>query len=72
MSDFRIDGRSEIQEIKIIGDWAWCWTNLSIVVTPLAGGAPIKRAGNTLSIFQKRAGKWLLYRDANLLAVVKD
>lgn len=72
MKDFRIDGESEIQEVKVVGDWAWCWTKLSIVVTPLAGGPPIKRAGNTLSIYQKQSGKWVLYRDANLLAVVKD
>gem|GEM_PF-6349159 len=32
-------------------------------------GNPIHRAGNTLSVFKKdySAGRWLLYRDANML-----
>ena len=35
------------------------------------GGAPVKRAGNTLSVLRKEAGgKWVLFRDANMLAVV--
>ena len=71
LRQFRLEASSEIQEIRITGEWAWCWTNLSIIVTPLKSGAPIKRAGNTLSILQKQAaGKWLLVRDANMLAVV--
>ena len=64
-----IDGQSEIQEIKVFGDWAYLWSKLSMTVTPKPSGAPIKRSGNTLSILQKRAGKWLLYRDASLLAL---
>ena len=65
-----VDGTSEIQEIKILGDWAWLWTTLSVVITPRKGGAPVRRAGNTLSILQKQAGAWVIVRDANMLAVV--
>jgi uncharacterized protein (TIGR02246 family) len=72
LKDFRLEGNSEIQEIQVSGDWAYCWTKLTVVVTPLAGGAPIKRRGNTLSVYRKQSGKWLLYRDANLLTVVQD
>jgi uncharacterized protein (TIGR02246 family) len=64
-----IDGQSEIQEIKVFGDWAYLWSKLSVTITPKSSGAPIKRSGNTLSILQKQSGKWVLYRDANLLAV---
>jgi len=63
-----IDGQSEIQEIKVLGDWAYLWTKLSVTITPKPSGTPIKRSGNTLSILKKQSGKWLLYRDANLLA----
>ncbi len=59
----------EIQEIRIMGEWAYCWNHLSVVVTP-RGGAPVTRCGNSLSILQKRAGSWLLVRDANMLTVV--
>ena len=65
-----IDGTSEIQEIKVIGDWAFMWTKLSVVVTPRDGSQPMERAGHTLSILKKEQGKWVLARDANLLAPV--
>jgi hypothetical protein len=41
-----------------------------VVITPPNGAAPIKRAGNTLSILQRQADNWLIARDANMLAVV--
>jgi uncharacterized protein (TIGR02246 family) len=69
LQDFDIDGKSEIQELKILGAWAYAWTSLSVAITPKAGGASIKRSGNTLSIFHKEAGRWVLYRDANMLAM---
>src|SRR5215213_8732052 len=64
-----IDGSSEIQEIKILGDWAFMWTRLKVVMTP-PGGQAMERAGHTLTILHKEAGRWLLARDANLLAPV--
>jgi uncharacterized protein (TIGR02246 family) len=62
----RIDGVSEIQEIKVSGDHAFMWSRLSVSVTP-PSGERIERAGHTLSVFRKENGKWLLARDANLL-----
>ena len=68
--DVDIDGRSEIQEITVLGDWAYVWTTLTITVTPKSGGAPVRRSGPTLSILQKQNGKWVIVRDANMLTVV--
>ncbi len=65
----QIDGRSEIQEIRISGDYAYLWSRLSVEVTP-PGGMTIKRAGHTLSVLRKEGGRWLLARDANLLSPV--
>lgn len=65
----RFDGTSEIQEIKILGDWAFMWTKLTVVVTP-PDAKPMTRAGPTLSILKKQNGKWVLARDANMLATV--
>ena len=70
LQPFHLDATSEIQEVKVLGEWAYLWTKLSVVVTPKKGGAPVKRAGHTLSILQKQAGAWVIVRDANLLAVV--
>ena len=44
------------------------WTKLSVVVTQPGNAEPITRAGHTLSILKKQNGKWVLARDANMLA----
>ncbi|HWP56386.1 MAG TPA: SgcJ/EcaC family oxidoreductase [Candidatus Acidoferrales bacterium] len=67
----KIDGTSEIQEIKVVGNWAFMWTRLRVVATLPDGSPPIERAGHTLSVLKKENGKWLLARDANLLAPVR-
>jgi|SRR5690348_11995957 uncharacterized protein (TIGR02246 family) len=66
----QIEGRSEIQEVVVSGDIAFMWTKLSMVVTPPNGQAT-QRAGHTLSVLKRVGGKWLLARDANLLAPVQ-
>ena len=66
----KIDGTTEIQEIQVSGDWAFMWTRLSVVVTP-EGGQSMERAGHTLTVLRRLTGKWLLARDANLLATVQ-
>lgn len=66
----RFDGSSDIQEIKVLGDWAFMWQKLTVAVTPPNGAPPITRAGHTLTIFNKQNGKWVLARDANMLAPV--
>jgi uncharacterized protein (TIGR02246 family) len=66
----QFEGSSEIQEIRILGDWAFMWTKLTVAVTPPGGAQAMKRAGHTLSILKKQNGKWLLARDANMLAPV--
>jgi uncharacterized protein (TIGR02246 family) len=68
----QFEGKSEIQEIQVLGDWAYMWTNLKVIVTPPGGTSPITRAGNTLTILKKQNGKWVLVRDANMLAVVQS
>ena len=68
----QFDGRSEIQEIKILGDWAFMWSKLTVVVTPPGGAQSLTRAGHTLTIFKKQNGKWVLARDANMLVPVSN
>ena len=70
LNHVRIDGTSDIQEVQIVGDWAYCWNHLSIQITPLHSGSPQRRSGYTLSIFRKNSeGAWLLARDANMLTL---
>jgi uncharacterized protein (TIGR02246 family) len=67
-----IDATNEIQEIRILGDWAYLWQKLTVVMTPPHGVQSITRTGHTLTIYHKQNGRWLLARDANMLAVASD
>jgi uncharacterized protein (TIGR02246 family) len=67
----KFDGTSDIQEIKVVGDWAFMWTRLSVIVTPSDGSPPVERAGHTLTVLNRQNGRWVLARDANLLVPVK-
>jgi uncharacterized protein (TIGR02246 family) len=72
MKGLRIEGTSDIRELRVLGDWAYLRNYITMSMTP-PGGKPTKRAGTTLTILHKEAdGRWLLTRDANLLAEVKD
>ena len=64
----RIEATSNVQEIEVSGDMAYCWNELSVTMTPLKGGTPLLHSGPVLTIFRKKAdGSWVLSRDANLL-----
>jgi len=60
--------KADVREVHLHGDWAYAWNHLTVAMTPLDGGETSLRAGDVLSVFRKRDGQWLLFRDANLLA----
>lgn len=64
----RFEGDSEIQEIQVLGDWAFMWTRLTVTVTPPGDTPATTRKGYTLSVLHKQGGHWRLARDANMLA----
>lgn len=65
----RIESKGDVQEIKVSGDLAYSWTQLSVRVIPRKGGKGNARAGSALSIFRRQPdGSWVLARDANLLS----
>jgi uncharacterized protein (TIGR02246 family) len=74
LKDFNLETHSYIQEIRVMGDWAYSWTTLTVTVTPRQGGGEgVTRSGNTLSILRKTDdGNWVLYRDANLLMATEE
>jgi uncharacterized protein (TIGR02246 family) len=68
IKDIEFEGTSDILEIQVLGDWAYLRNHIEVMMTP-KGGAPVRRAGYTLSIMRKEAdGRWRLARDANLVA----
>ena len=64
----QISGKADIREIKIHGDWAVLRNHLEISIT--AEGKPsLHRSGYTLTILCKDTkGRWVIWRDANLVA----
>ena len=67
MSRVKIDGSSDIVELQVLGDWAFIRNHIHITVTP-PDANPVTREGYTLTLLRKQNGKWLLTRDANLVA----
>lgn len=64
----RFEGHAEIQEIRVFGDWAYLWNQLTVTMHPSGGGPAVHRSGPVLSVLRKRTdGRWVMFRDANML-----
>ena len=68
LEQISIEAQQNVRAIEVHGAIAHCWTELSLVITQLETGAVTRRSGTTLSVFERRAGSWLLVRDANMLS----
>ena len=67
LQNVRIEGRSDIEELRVLGNWAYLRNHIELTMTP-QGGSPVHRAGYTLTILRKQEnGRWVLARDANLV-----
>jgi uncharacterized protein (TIGR02246 family) len=67
MTNVRFEGQSHIEELKVLGNWAYLRNYIEMTITP-EQGAPVHRAGYTLTILRKQEdGRWVLARDANLV-----
>ena len=67
---YRVQSTSEIQEIEVSGNLAYCGTVLTVRVTPVSGGNSVMRTGSTLSVLRKQANNsWVVVRDANFLVL---
>jgi uncharacterized protein (TIGR02246 family) len=64
----RVEGTAEVQEVRVFGDWAYSWTQLTLTMHP-SGAAPTKLSGPALSVLHRNAdGRWVIFRDANMVA----
>ena len=73
LKNVRMEADSDIQEIQLMGDWAYLRNHLTVTMTPPNGGPVSRRSGLTLTILRKQSdGRWLLVRDANLLTPEPD
>jgi ketosteroid isomerase-like protein len=70
LTSYRLESTGYIQEVYVSGDLGYCWSVLTVRITPLSGGNAVVRKGSTLSILRKQAnGGWVVVRDANMLSV---
>ena len=68
LTGVELDGRAEVREIEVHGDWAWIRNHIDVTMGP-AGGEHQRRSGYTLTILKKGDdGRWRLFRDANLVS----
>jgi len=51
----QFDATSEVQEIKVLGDWAFMWTRLTVVITPPGGAQAMTRRPHTV---HPQEAKW--------------
>jgi uncharacterized protein (TIGR02246 family) len=71
MKDLRFEAAGNIEELQVLGDWAYLRNHLDISMTP-PHGAPVHRSGYTLTILRKHPdGRWQLARDANLVTAAQ-
>lgn len=62
----QIEGDHQVLELQVLGDWAFMRAHLQVTIR-LTDKPPVVHAGNTLTLFRRQEGRWLLARDANLL-----
>ena len=68
MRGAELGGWAEIEELQVLGDWAWIRNHIEMTVTP-PNGEPMRRSGYTLTVLRKGTdGRWRLFRDANLVS----
>lgn len=68
--EFNLD--SKLRELKVLGDHAYLWIDSTLICTPKNGEPVTKMAGHSLSVLEKRGGRWQIVRDANTMTVVSE
>jgi uncharacterized protein (TIGR02246 family) len=65
----QVTGKADIQEVRVFGDWAYCWNELTLQVRPVGGGDLVELSGSALSVLRREPdGRWVIFRDANMVA----
>lgn len=68
LATHRIESSGNVREVVVLGDLAYCVTDLTVRMTAQPGGEAYVRSGYAMSIFRRRPdGTWQPSRDASLL-----
>ena len=68
-TDYDLD--CSIQEIQVMGDYAWLWTRNSLTMTDKSSQSSSFMAGHSLSILKRQNGGWVVIRDSNTVVPVE-
>ncbi len=68
--DYDLD--SKLRELRVFGDQAYLWIESTLVCSPKNGDPSTRMAGHSLSVLEKRDGRWQIIRDANTMTVVPE
>jgi uncharacterized protein (TIGR02246 family) len=70
---FRISCASELEEVIVVGDFAFTRSRDTLSVTQCNGGEVTQFAGHRMTIYRRHSqGRWLLARDAHTLSPVQQ
>jgi len=72
MPTFIREVASDVEEVNIHGDVAFCINRLTVITTNRKGGDVLTRKGYSITVLEKRQGAWLIVRDANTLTTAED
>jgi uncharacterized protein (TIGR02246 family) len=68
---YQFSSTVDVTEVVVNSDWALTRVRLAIEVTATKGARAARFAGPTMSVWRKsEAGRWLIWRDANMVAPV--
>ena len=64
----RLEPTADVQEVAVAGDFAYCWNEVVLNVTPRDAAPPMQLVGTDLTILRKEPdGRWVVCRAASTL-----
>ena len=64
LNPFRAAFALSVEELRVVGDWAFERGGYTITLTPKVGGEAIQDVGKYITIYERRPdGSWLISRD---------
>jgi uncharacterized protein (TIGR02246 family) len=67
-----VHGAADVQEVRVFGDWAYAWVQLTVTKCDAGGGETTELTGPAMSVLRRLpGGQWVIFRDANMIAPAK-
>jgi uncharacterized protein (TIGR02246 family) len=67
-----VHGSADVQEVRVFGDWAYAWVQLTIRKRDVGATDATELTGPAMSVLRRLAdGRWVIFRDANMIAPAK-